>query len=591
MTSYTAPTDDMQLTLEAAGDLEAVLGLQAFAGLDRELIAQVLGEAGRFGAEVLAPLNAVGDRQGASLENGVVRTASGFADAYRSFVDGGWNAVALDPAWGGQGLPHTVATAVGEVWHAANMAFGLCPLLTQSAVELLSAHGSDALKQRYLANMVSGRWNGTMNLTEPQAGSDLAQIRAMAVPDGEAWRITGQKIFITWGEHDMTDNIVHMVLARTPDAPEGIRGISLFLVPKHLPDGDGSPGPRNDLRCVSLEHKLGIRGSPTAVMSYGDDGGAVGYLVGERHRGVEQMFTMMNHARLAIGLEGVGVAERAYQQARAFAFERVQGRDIASADRTPVPIARHADVKRMLLRMKALTQGGRALAYHAAAALDLARHAPDPDRRAAAEARVGLMTPIVKAWASDAGTEVADLGIQVHGGIGYIEETGATQHLRDARIAAIYEGTNGIQANDLAGRKVARDGGRAAARLFDEIRADLDDGTDAAAAIGPAAATALRRALAAAEATTGWICDTFEAQPAAVQAGSVPYLRLLGNLAAGWLLARKAAAAARLVPGRAAETAATAAFFALHVATTADGLATAITEASAAIAATPEQDL
>ncbi|MBM3565673.1 MAG: acyl-CoA dehydrogenase, partial [Alphaproteobacteria bacterium] len=457
MTEYTAPVADMLFAMTRVMDFESVRGLPGHGETTEDLVSQILVEAGNFGSGVLAPLNRVGDTQGSRLENGIVRTPNGFADAYAQFVAGGWNAVPFDPDYGGQGLPWVVATAASEIWTSANMAFALCPLLTQGAVELLSAHGSSDLKAKFLPRMVSGEWTGTMNLTEPQAGSDLSRVRSKAERKGDTWRISGQKIFITWGDHDVAENVVHMVLARTPGAPEGIKGISLFVVPKFVPDPDGKPGARNDLRPLSLEHKLGIHASPTAVMAFGENEGALGFLVGEENRGIEYMFTMMNNARLGVGLQGVAIAERAYQRARAYARERIQSRAVDASGRDAVPIERHPDVKRMLLFMKSRAEAGRLLTLYAAAQLDMAKRHPDGATRANKQALVDLLIPVVKGWCTDSGIAAADTGVQVHGGMGYIEETGAAQHLRDARIAAIYEGTNGIQALDLVGRKVGRE--------------------------------------------------------------------------------------------------------------------------------------
>ena len=543
--TYVAPVNDMLFVINELADFKAVRALPGCDEIDTDLVSAVLEEAGKFGGEVLAAVNAAGDQRGSIHENGVVRTPDGFCEAYAQFVEGGWNGVPFEAEWGGQGLPWLLSTAVSEVWTAANMAFGLCPMLTQAAAELLSAHGSDDLKERYLARMVSGEWTGTMNLTEPQAGSDLSRVQCRASRDGDHYLISGQKIFITWGEHDMVENIIHMVLARLPDAPPGVRGLSLFLVPKFLGDGNGSPGQRNDLRCVSIEHKLGIKASPTAVMSFGDDGGAIGYLVGEENRGLDHMFLMMNNARLAVGLEGVGIADRAYQLAHAYALERVQGRDLGSDDPSPVSIAHHPDVQRMLLTMKSQTEAARALAYFTASTLDIARRHPDPEVRLQHDRLVALLTPVVKAWSTDIGIDVANMGIQVHGGMGYIEESGAPQHLRDARIAAIYEGTNGIQASDLVGRKVARENGATVAALMATMR-DLDrefDGFEAADL------TVVRNGLRAgindlAEATD-WLLATAPVDMRSVSAGAVYYLHLLGTVAGGWMMARAALVAAR----------------------------------------------
>ena len=459
MTGYTAPLDEIRFVLNELVGLADINALQGYEDATPEVVDSILEEAGKLGAEVIAPLNHIGDKEGCRLENGEVRTPGGFKEAYHKFVKGGWNGLPFDPEFGGQGLPWLVSTAVSEIWHAANMAFTLCPMLTGGAVELLEKHGTTSLKATFLRNLTTGKWTGSMNLSEPQAGSDLGRIRSKATPDGDAYRISGTKIYITFGEHDMAENIIHMVLARTPDAPRGVHGISLFLVPKFLVNNSGSLGERNDLRCVSIEHKLGINASPTAVMSYGDNGGAIGFLVGEENRGLEYMFTMMNNERLAVGLEGVAIGERAYQKALAFARDRVQSRKLDSDSPEPVPIIEHADVKRMLLTMKVQTEATRALAYYTAAHLDRSNKENDEGARAKAQARVDLLTPVVKAWSSDTGIEVADMGIQIHGGMGFIEETGAAQYLRDARITSIYEGTNGIQANDLMFRKTLKDNG------------------------------------------------------------------------------------------------------------------------------------
>src|SRR5215470_15464941 len=467
---YAAPLADMRFTLDAIAGLS---------GEPAELAGAILDEAAKFAAAELAPLNPVGDQVGSVLENGVVRTPPGFREAYHRYVKAGWNGLASDPEFGGQGLPISVAVPVIEMWNSACMGWALCPLLNHGALEMLNAHGSPEQKQRYLDKLVSGEWTGTMNLTEPQAGSDLGALRSRAVPAddprwGEHYRITGQKIFITYGDHDLAPNIIHMVLARTPEAPPGSRGISLFLVPKFLPDDEGGPGSRNDVRTLSLEHKLGIHASPTCVLAYGEDEGAVGWRIGEENRGLEYMFTMMNAARLNVGLQGVAIAERAYQQARDFARTRVQGRPLGAATNDEsLPIIHHPDVRRMLMWMRSATEAMRALAYYAASVIDQARHNPEPAVRHAAQRRADLLIPVVKAWCTDLGIAVASTGIQVHGGMGYVEETGAAQHLRDARIAPIYEGTNGIQANDLVGRKLGRDGGEAAAALAAEMQATV----------------------------------------------------------------------------------------------------------------------
>jgi alkylation response protein AidB-like acyl-CoA dehydrogenase len=550
---YAAPIADMRFVLEEVARIGEVAALPGYEAADHGLVDAVLGEAAKFAAAELAPLNQPGDRVGSILENGVVRTPPGFREAYARYVEGGWGGLAADPDHGGQGLPLALATPVLEMWNSACMAFALCPLLTLASIELLQAYGSDEQKRRYLGRLVSGEWAGTMNLTEPQAGSDLGALTTRAAPAhdpqwGDHYRITGQKIFITYGDHDLAPNIVHAVLARTPQAPPGSRGISLFLVPKFLPDEDpsepgGGPGRRNAIRTLGLEHKLGIHASPTCVLAYEN---AIGWRIGEENRGLEYMFTMMNNARLNIGVQGVAIAERAYQQAREFARTRIQGRPSgAAADGGPLPIIHHPDVRRMLLSMRAATEAMRALACYAAATVDHARRHPDPAARARAQRRADLLIPVVKAWCSDMGVAVASTGVQVHGGMGYIEETGAAQHWRDARIAPIYEGTNGIQANDLVGRKLLRDRGEAARALFDDIDATLAELEEARGADHSdlsAICRALRRAVTALKTATSCLVETAAAEAAA---GSVPYLEMLGIVCSGWLMARQALAASR----------------------------------------------
>jgi 3-(methylthio)propanoyl-CoA dehydrogenase len=594
MSDYAAPLADMRFALNEISGLAEIAGLPGCEQAAPELVDQVLDEAAKLAGDVIAPLNAVGDREPSRLENGVVRTPKGFGEAYRSYVEGGWNSLPFDPEYGGQGLPQVVATAVLEMWTAANLSFSLCPMLTVGAVELLQAHGSPEQKRLYLEKMISGEWTGTMNLTEPQAGSDVGALRTRAVGKGDHYEITGQKIFITYGDHDMAANIVHMVLARLPDAPAGTRGISLFIVPKRLVNPDGSLGAQNDLRCVSLEHKLGIHASPTCVMAYGDRGGATGYLVGEPNRGMEYMFTMMNNARLNVGLQGVAIAERAYQQARDFARQRVQGKPAGAKSDGPLPIVHHADVRRMLLDMRAGVEAARALAYTVAAGIDRARHHPDAAERERRQRRVDLLIPVVKAWCTDLGVEVASTGVQVHGGMGYIEETGAAQHLRDARIAPIYEGTNGIQANDLAARKLGRDRGAAAKALIAEMRG-LD--RELAAAPGDDLAQ-IRRHLAAGldalASATDWMAQTVAADMPRALAASVPYLRMLGTVAGGWLLAKGALAAQAALGERSSQAGffeaklVVARFFAEHRLAGAPGLLPAITGAAAVVAFDPE---
>ncbi len=543
---YHAPVADLRFCLESLCDLEELASRPGYEEATPDMVAAVLDEAGRFAGEVLAPLNGPGDRQGAQLVDGKVQLADGFAEAYAQFVENGWPALDMPAEFGGQGMPKAVGTAVNECWHSANLAFALGPMLTQGAIDAVEAHATDALKATYLENMVSGTWSGTMNLTEPQAGSDLSAVRAKAVPEDDHYRITGQKIFITWGEHEAAGNIVHLVLARLPDAPDGTRGISLFLVPKFLVNADGSLGERNDVRAVSLEHKLGIHASPTCVMSYGDEGGAVGYLVGEENKGLACMFTMMNAARLAVGLQGVAIGERAYQAAAGYAKERVQGSAPGHPGR--VAIIEHPDVRRMLLTMRALVEASRALSLVAVAAFDRTARARDDDERRAQQARVDLLTPIVKAWATENGQEVASLGVQVHGGMGYIEETGAAQHLRDARITTIYEGTTGIQALDLVGRKTLRDGGEAMRALLaemGELSAALEADGKVADLVDPYAEAVARGA-----AGLDWLLANGAEDPEVPASVAVPYLMLQGTVCGAWVMARAALAASqRLVAG------------------------------------------
>jgi len=540
MSTYAAPLKDMQFAIKELAGFDVVAAMPNCAEVTGDVVDSVLEEAGKFAAEVLDPLNRNGDKQGSKLADGKVATPQGFREAYRQFIDGGWNGLSGEAEFGGQGLPHLVAMPVAEMWNSANLSFSLCPMLTSGVLEALKLCGTPQQKKTYLPKLTSGEWSGTMNLTEPQAGSDLSAVRTRAVPEGDHFRIKGTKIFITWGEHDMAENIVHLALARTPDAPEGVKGISLFIVPKFLVNADGSRGERNDVKCVSIEHKLGINASPTCVLSYGDDKGAVGYLVGEENRGLEYMFIMMNHARLGVGLEGVAIAERAYQHAREYARTRVQGRAIGQRSGDRVTIIHHPDVKRMLLAMKAQTEAMRGLAYTAAAALDKSKHHPDEKERRRNQALVDLLTPIVKGWCTETCIEVASTGVQIHGGMGFVEETGAAQYLRDARITTIYEGTTGIQAADLVGRKVGYEKGATAAAVIAEIR-ELDAGLansknpDVVAQRDP-----LKRAVDALATATQWIVDTFPKNPNAVAAVSVPYLKLWGTVGGGWQMARAA---------------------------------------------------
>ena len=529
MTVFTPPLEEMRFVLRAIAGIEDVAALPGLGHATPDLLDAALEEAARLAAEVLAPLNPVGDRHGAVLENGVVRTAPGFKEAYAAFRDGGWMGAVFPEAYGGQELPWTLNTALADLWNAANMTFELCPLLTQGAVEAILHHGSPEQKELYARRLIAGTWTAAMCLTEPQAGSDLGALRTRAEPRAGHWRIFGQKIFITFGDHDMAENIVHLVLARLPDAPPGTRGISLFIVPKFLPGPDGRPGARNDWRVLKLEHKVGIHASPTCVVAYGEDEGAVGFLLGEANRGLACMFTMMNNARLAVGHEGLGLSERAFQQALAYARSRVQGR----IDGRPAAIVEFPDVRRMLVRMRAQIAAMRALCYWTGGFVDRSLRAADPTERRRAADRVALLTPVVKAWCTDLAQEITHAAVQVHGGMGFVEETGVAQHWRDARILSIYEGTNGIQAMDLVGRKLALAEGRLPWDLVDELRADLES-------VPGELRLELREGLERLEATTRYLQGTGEENRGAAAAA---YLRLVGHTLGGFLLARGAQAA------------------------------------------------
>ncbi|MFQ6022289.1 MAG: acyl-CoA dehydrogenase [Acidiferrobacterales bacterium] len=545
MSDYVAPIRDMEFVLNELADLNAIAALPGYEQTTPDVVSAILEESGKLTAEVLAPLNQVGDRQGSRLVDGVVHTPEGWKEAYGKFIEGGWNGLALSPEYGGQGLPWLVATAVQEMWHASNMSFGLCPMLTQAAVEAILKHGSDQQKEMFVHQLTAGTWAGTMNLTEPQAGSDLGAVRAKAVPQGDHYLISGQKIFITYGEHDLTENIIHLVLARTPDAPPGVKGISMFIVPKYIVGEDGGLQERNDVRCVSLEHKLGINASPTAVLAYGDSGGAVGYLIGEENRGLEYMFTMMNLARLVVGVEGLAIAERAYQQARDYAKERVQGRPVSAHEGDRITIIHHPDVRRMLMTMKSQVEAMRAVAYVAMAAFDKALRHSEPEEQRRQQELVDLLTPVVKGWCTELSVEMASIGVQVHGGMGYIEETGASQHLRDARITTIYEGTTGIQASDLVGRKVLRNKGVAARNLIDTIRHFDSELADVPGDAVKALRTGLAEGVTALSKATDWILTSHDDDPRLPLAGSVPYLHLFGTVVGGWQMARAALVAQR----------------------------------------------
>ncbi len=537
--AYVAPLKDMMFVLQEVAGLDEVIALPGCEEVDADLVSAVLEEAGRLAGEVIAPLNKVGDQQGSKWADYRVTTAPGFKPAFLQFAEGGWIGITCPTEFGGQGLPEILGIPLGEVWNSANVAFALCPLLTAGAITAIHSHASAEMKATYLPKMISGEWTGTMNLTEPNAGTDLAALRAKAVPEGDHYRVTGTKIFITYGEQDYTDNIIHLVLARLPDAPAGVKGISMFVVPKFLVNADGSIGARNDVKCVSIEHKLGIHGSPTAVMAYGEEGGAIGYLVGEANHGLEYMFTMMNHARLGVGLQGVGLAERAYQHAYGYAMERIQGKVIGREGN--LPIAFHPDVRRMLMTMRSQVEAMRALSFITAAAMDKAERHPDTAQRKFWQARVDLLIPVVKAWCTEQANEIASLGVQVHGGMGFIEETGAAQYLRDARITTIYEGTTGIQANDLLGRKLARDKGEAAIALLKEMQqtvvAAMAD--PATAGLGKDLALALGHAQTASE----WVLQNFAADTAGTLLSAVHYLKLLGTVTGGWALVKSAVAA------------------------------------------------
>ena len=584
MAEYVPPLRDIRFVLEQLIDLDGLSKLEAYAHADPETVLGVIEESGQFMAEVVAPVNLAGDTVGSTLDgDGNVKTPPGFKEAYQQYVEAGWGSVPFPAEFGGGGFPWLVAVVMQEMMNSASMGFSLLPLLTQGAIDMLVLHGSPAQQAIYAEKMVTGEWAGTMNLTEPEAGSDLGAVRAKAVPaDDGTWRITGQKTFITYGEHDLTDNIIHLVLARVPDAPPGTRGISCFIVPKYLINDDESLGARNDVRCVSIEHKLGIHASPTAVMSYGDAGGAVGYLVGEANQGMRYMFTMMNTARLSVGLQGLAITERAYQDALRYAQERKQGRAVGAPKGELSPIVEHPDVRRMLLTMKAYIEAMRALLYTNAVSIDLARYQPDQAEREARRELVELLTPISKAWCTDLGVELTSIGLQVHGGMGYVEETGVAQYLRDSRISPIYEGTNGIQAIDLVMRKVPMRGGAVVADLLAQMEAlgpELAAAGPELAGIQPALAdgvSVLREA-------TGWILSRGQAEPNDALAGATPYLRLFGQVVGGWLMARSALAAFRLLPGAGSDAAffqekiSTARFYAGQLLPQAAGLLPAVT--------------
>ena len=593
--TYLAPVKDMLFAMEHLAGIEQVAGLPAFGEAGLETAQAVLQECARFCEGVVAPLNVPGDQHPSTFKDGAVTTPPGFRQAFEQYAQGGWQGLQHPPAYGGQGLPKTIGAACVEMLNSANLSFALCPLLTDGAIEALLTAGSDKLKASYLEKLVTGEWTGTMNLTEPQAGSDLALVRTRAEPQADgSYRVFGTKIFITFGEHDMADNIVHLVLARVTGAPEGVKGISLFVVPKFLVNADGSLGARNDVHCVSIEHKMGIKASPTAVLQYGDNGGATGYLVGEENRGLEYMFIMMNAARYAVGVQGISIAERAYQKAVAYARERVQGRPVDGSVKASATIIHHPDVRRMLMTMRAYVEGCRAMAMVGAAAYDMAHHHEDEEVRRQNQVFHEFLVPLIKGYSTEMGIEVASLGVQVHGGMGFIEETGAAQYYRDARILAIYEGTTAIQANDLVGRKTLRDGGRIAKAIAGQIGATQAElqvlGTPAALSV----ARHLEQACKAFVEVVDFVVATAKDDPNTVFAGSVPYLMLAGNLMAGWQMGRALLAAQqqhdldRERPFMQAKIA-TAQFYAEHILTKAPSLREAIFHGGHSVMALPEE--
>jgi hypothetical protein len=592
--SYTAPVKDMLFCMKELADLEAVARLPGFEDAGLETAQAVLEEAARFNQEVLAPLNWEGDRNPSSWKDGEVTTTPGFKQAFRQFAEGGWQGLQHPAGFGGQGLPKTIGAASIEMLNSANMSFALCPLLTDGAIEALLTAGTAQQQQLYVPRMIEGAWTGTMNLTEPQAGSDLAMVRSRAEPQPDgSFRIFGTKIFITYGEHDMAENIVHLVLARVTGAPEGVKGISLFIVPKFLVNADGSLGARNDVHCVSIEHKLGIKASPTAVLQFGDRGGAVGQLIGQENRGLEYMFVMMNAARYAVGMQGIAIAERAYQKAAAFAKERIQSRPVDGSLPGSGPIIHHPDVKRMLMTMRALTEGCRAMAITAAAACDAGHHHPDAEVRKQNQAFYEFLVPLVKGFSTETSLEVTNLGVQVHGGMGFIEETGAAQYYRDAKILTIYEGTTAIQANDLVGRKTARDGGQTARAIAGRIEATEADLARSDSAAAKAMLKRLRAARQAFIEVVDFVVANTRTRPNAAFAGSVPYLMLAGNLVAGWQMARALVVAEEQLAAGGGDTAflqakvATARFYAEHILSRVPGVRDAIVDGADSVTAMP----
>ena len=592
--SYVAPLKDMLFVLNELAGLEQVNALPGCEDATPETVEAVLQENAKFCGEVVAPLNRSGDLEPSYWHDGQVTTSKGFKEAFKAFAEAGWQGVQHPVEFGGQGLPKLVATPCIEMLNAANLSFALCPLLSDGAIEALLTAGSDEQKRIYLENLVSGKWTGTMNLTEPQAGSDLALVRTRAVPqDDGTFKISGTKIFITYGEHDMAENIVHLVLARTPNAPEGVKGISLFIVPKFLVNADGTPGARNDVHCVSLEHKLGIKASPTAVLQFGDHGGAIGTLVGQENRGLEYMFIMMNAARFAVGLQGISVAERAYQKAVAYAKDRVQSRDLAGSAGA-VTIIHQPDVRRMLMSMRSQVEAARALAYVTAAAHDAAHHHADEATRKSNQAFYEYMVPVVKGWSTELSIDVASTGVQIHGGMGFIEETGAAQFYRDARILTIYEGTTAIQANDLIGRKTVRDGGAVAKGIVAQVRATQAELAASGSADLVAIGKQLARGVDALEQVITYVVDNLKSDIKGVFAGSVPYLKLAGIVLGGWQLGRAALVSASKLQAGGGDASfyqakiGTARFFADHILSQADAYRVSIVEGSSGVMALTE---
>jgi 3-(methylthio)propanoyl-CoA dehydrogenase len=589
--TYKAPLKDMLFAIKHIANIDAVSKIPGFEDAGYDTAEAVLEECAKFNEGVLAPLNWTGDINPSSFKDGKVTTTPGFKEAYKQYAEGGWQGLQHPTEYGGQGLPKTIGAACGEMLNSANMSFALCPLLSDGAIEALLTAGSDELKATYLENLVSGKWTGTMNLTEPQAGSDLAMVRTKAEPQADGtYKVFGTKIYITYGEHDMAENLVHLVLARVVGAPEGVKGISLFVVPKFMVNKDGSLGARNDVHCVSIEHKMGIKASPTAVLQYGDHGGAVGYIVGQENRGLEYMFIMMNAARYAVGMQGIAIAERAYQKAVGYAKDRVQSRPVDGSIAASAPIIHHPDVKRMLMTMRAYTEGCRALAAGAAAAYDAAHHHPDADVRKQNAAFYEFMVPLVKGYSTEMSLEVTSLGVQVHGGMGFIEETGAAQYYRDAKILTIYEGTTAIQANDLVGRKTARDGGTTAKAIVAQIEATEKELAKRASVQGLAVLKRLTAARLALIDVINFVAGNTKAAPNAVFAGSVPYLMLAGNVFAGWQMARSLLAAEDSLA--AGDDAAfmqakitTARFYADHMLSKAPGVRDSIVEGAEAVTA------